>query len=63
VAFAVNASTALRVAYHLYQGPAGAISMIPFGLLFGWCFARTGRLWPLVVAHGFFDLAGLLSAA
>jgi membrane protease YdiL (CAAX protease family) len=63
VAFAVNVSTALRVAYHLYQGPAGAISMIPFGLLFGWCFARTGRLWPLVVAHGFFDLAGLLSAA
>jgi membrane protease YdiL (CAAX protease family) len=61
VSFAVNVSVALRLAYHLYQGPFGAITIIPFGLIFACWFARTGRLWPLVIAHGFFDLGGLLA--
>ncbi|WP_457096380.1 CPBP family intramembrane glutamic endopeptidase [Lysobacter sp. P5_B9] len=58
-AFAVNVSVAIRVAYHLYQGPAGAMTIIPFGLMLGWWFARTGRLWPAVIAHGILDLWAL----
>lgn len=60
-AFAVNVSVAIRVAYHLYQGAAGAITIIPLGLMFGWWFARTGRLWPVILAHAVLDLVGLLA--
>lgn len=57
-AFAVNASTALRLSYHLYQGPQ-AVTVIPVGLLFGAWFARTGRLWPVIVAHAVLDFVAL----
>ncbi|HUO94322.1 MAG TPA: type II CAAX endopeptidase family protein [Rhizomicrobium sp.] len=57
---AINASVALRVSYHLYQGPRGVLSIIPFGLIFSFWYARTGRLWPLVVAHTMSDLLALL---
>ncbi|GAB2509539.1 CPBP family intramembrane glutamic endopeptidase [Lysobacter humi (ex Lee et al. 2017)] len=63
IAFAVNVSVALRVSYHLYQGGTGAVSIIPVGLVFGWWFARTGRLWPVVIAHGLLDLVALASLA
>lgn len=56
----VNASVAIRLAYHLYQGGIGVIGIIPFGLVCAWWFARTGRLWPVVVAHVVFDLTSLL---
>lgn len=58
----VNASVALRLLYHLYQGPLGVLSIIPTGLIFSSWYARTGRLWPLIVAHGLLDLIGMLSA-
>jgi membrane protease YdiL (CAAX protease family) len=58
----VNASVMLRLLYHLYQGPLGVLSVIPTGLIFSYWYARTGRLWPLVVAHAALDLVGLLSA-
>ena len=57
----VNASVAIRLLYHLYQGPLAVISIIPMGLVFALWFARTGRLWPLVVAHALIDAVGLLS--
>lgn len=56
VLFAVNVSIAIRLAYHLYQGPAGVISIVPIGLVFAHWFARTGRLWPVVIAHCLFDI-------
>jgi CAAX protease family protein len=56
----VNVSVAIRLLYHLYQGGVGVIGIIPFGLIFAWWYARTGRLWPLFVAHGLTDAAGLL---
>ena len=59
LALGVNASIAIRLAYHLYQGGAGVVGIIPFGLIFGVWFSRTGRLWPLVVAHGLSDFVGL----
>lgn len=55
-AFAVNVSVAIRTSYHLYQGPIGAIALILFGLIIGWWFARTGRLWPAIIAHGLLDM-------
>lgn len=61
LALGVNASIAIRLAYHLYQGGIGVIGIIPLGLIFGLWFARTGRLWPVVVAHGIADFAGLVS--
>src|ERR1700733_167441 len=41
--FALNASVAIRLLYHLYQGPLGVLSIIPMGLLSGYWFAKTGR--------------------
>lgn len=59
--FAINVSVGIRLAYHLYQGAVGVISIIPLGFIFAYWFARTGRLWPLIIAHGIFDLTGLVA--
>ncbi|MBO9829545.1 CPBP family intramembrane metalloprotease [Xanthomonas sp. A2111] len=59
-AFAVNVSVAIRASYHLYQGPVGAIGIVVVGLILGWWVARTGRLWPAIVAHAALDLLGLM---
>jgi uncharacterized protein len=57
---AINVSTAIRVLYHLYQGPFAFLTIAPLGLLFGYVYARTRQLWPLIVAHVLIDIAGLL---
>lgn len=57
---AINTSAAIRLCYHLYQGPISAISIIPVGILFCFVYARNGRLWSLIVAHAIFDLVGLV---
>lgn len=59
VVFAINVSVAIRLAYHLYQGPIAVPSIVPMGLIFAYWFAKTGRLWPLVVAHALMDLLAL----
>lgn len=56
---ALSASTALRLLYHLYQGPIAVIAILPMGLLFFWLYARYRRLWPLVFAHILLDIYGL----
>ena len=56
---AINTSVAVRLLYHLYQGMIGVVLIVPFGLLFATWFARTRRLWPLIVAHALFDAAGM----
>lgn len=58
--FAINVSVWIRLIYHLYQGTTGVISIIPLGILFAYWYARTGRLWPVFIAHGIFDLTSLL---
>ncbi len=55
---AINVSVAIRLACHLYQG-AMAISLIPLGLLFATYFARTGKLWPVIIAHAALDYFAL----
>lgn len=54
---AILAATALlRGSYHLFQGWGGFAGNVAMGLLFGWIFLRTGRLWPLIVAHFLLDV-------
>ena len=63
LATAVNISAAIRLSYHLYQGVAGVLAVVPVGLLFGVWFARTRRLWPLIVAHAIIDFIGLTAGS
>ena len=48
-------SSLLRGAYHLYQGFGAGLGNLVMGLVFGYAWQRTGRLWPLVIAHGLID--------
>jgi membrane protease YdiL (CAAX protease family) len=57
---AINVSVAIRLSYHLYQGPVGVLDIVPVGLVFGYFYARTGRLWPLVFGHALVDFVGLM---
>jgi len=52
---AVLASSVLRGVYHLYQGFGAGLGNVVMGLVFGYAWCRTGRLWPLVIAHGIID--------
>lgn len=52
---AVAVSSGLRGLYHLYQGFAAGLGNVVMGLVFGYVWTRTGRLWPLVIAHGVID--------
>jgi membrane protease YdiL (CAAX protease family) len=56
--FAIGATGLVRVLYHLYQGPVGAVEVLVFGLIFAVYFWRTRKLWPLVFAHIVADFAG-----
>jgi membrane protease YdiL (CAAX protease family) len=49
---AVLSSAVLRGVYHLYQGFGAGLGNLIMGLVFGYAWCRTGRLWPLVIAHG-----------
>jgi membrane protease YdiL (CAAX protease family) len=59
LAAAVNVSIAIRLTYHLYQGPPAFIMFAIFGLLVTLFYVRTGRLWPVIVAHSLLDFTGL----
>jgi membrane protease YdiL (CAAX protease family) len=58
---AIAGSSLLRGTYHLYQGWGGFAGNLAMGLLFGWVFVRTRRVWPLVVAHFLLDAGAGLS--
>jgi membrane protease YdiL (CAAX protease family) len=51
----ITATSLLRATYHLYQGPGAFVGNFFMGLLFGYLFARTGRLLPFLVAHFVLD--------
>jgi len=53
-------SVAIRLLCHLYQGSFGVVTIVPLGFVFAWWYARTGRLWPLFIAHSILDTLGLL---
>lgn len=52
---AVLTSGVLRALYHLYQGFGAGFGNLVMGVVFGYTWCRTGRLWPLVIAHGVID--------
>lgn len=56
---AINVSIAIRLAYHLYQGTLGVMGILPMGFISALWFARTGRLWPVIIAHGLMDFIAL----
>jgi len=60
---ALVASSVLRGLYHLYQGFGAGLGNIVMGLVFGYVWQRTGRLWPLVVAHGVIDAVAFVGYA
>jgi uncharacterized protein len=57
---AIAASAALRGTYHLYQGFGQALGNAVMGAIFAWWFHRTGRLWPLLVAHTLLDVVAFV---
>jgi CAAX protease family protein len=57
---AITISVAIRLLYHLYQGPIAFVGVVPFGFVLAWWYARTGRLWPVIVAHGLADFVALV---
>ena len=56
-------SCVLRGTYHLYQGFGAGLGNIAMGLVFGYAWQRTGRLWPLVIAHGLIDAVAFVGYA
>lgn len=62
-AVAIGASLLLRLLANLDQGPHAVVGILPVGAVFGIYVWRTGRVWPAVLAHALFDLAGLIALA
>jgi uncharacterized protein len=60
---ALLSSSVLRGTYHLYQGFGAGLGNIAMGLVFGYAWQRTGRLWPLVIAHGIIDAVAFVGYA
>jgi membrane protease YdiL (CAAX protease family) len=59
-ALIVVGPTAIWGFLHLYQGLGAALTIFGLGLMYAVYFHRTRRLWPLIVAHGLFDLTQLV---
>jgi membrane protease YdiL (CAAX protease family) len=60
LAVAIGLSLLVRVLYHLYQGPLGAINASMIGLAFSLSYVATGRLFPAVFAHVLWDIVPFL---
>lgn len=60
---ALAATSLLRGAYHLYQGFGAGLGNMAMGVVFGYTWQRTGRLWPLVIAHGLIDSVAFVGYA
>ena len=53
-------SVVVQFSYHLYYGWAGAISLSFQFLVFALYYAHSRRALPVVLAHDFFDVYGML---
>jgi uncharacterized protein len=56
LAIAIGVSLLVRVLYHLYQGPLGAVYVAAVGAVFSITYVATGRLFPAVLAHALWDI-------
>jgi membrane protease YdiL (CAAX protease family) len=57
---ALGISLLVRMLYHIYQGPVGVLSIAVVGLVLSLFYLRTGRLFPVVVAHVIADVVPFL---
>jgi uncharacterized protein len=57
--FAVGASSLVRIAYHFYQGPHGAVLALVYGIVVTVFYWRFRRIWPVMVSHIVADVVGL----
>lgn len=53
-------SVVVQFSYHLYYGWEGAIALSFLFLVFSIYYARTQKATPIIVAHGIFDIWGLV---
>jgi uncharacterized protein len=60
---AIVLSSLLRGSYHLYQGFGAGLGNFVMGAVFGVVWRRSGRLWPLIVAHGIIDTVAFVGYA
>ncbi|MCK2199849.1 CPBP family intramembrane glutamic endopeptidase [Corynebacterium callunae] len=51
----IVASAVLRGSYHLYQGVSAGFGNIIMGVVFAYFYQRSGKVWPLVIAHFLID--------
>lgn len=51
----IMASAVLRGSYHLYQGVSAGFGNIIMGIVFAYFYYRTGKIWPLIIAHFLID--------
>jgi membrane protease YdiL (CAAX protease family) len=56
LSIALGVSLLVRVLYHLYQGPLGAMYVGAFGLVLSLYYVSSGRLFPVVFAHALWDI-------
>jgi membrane protease YdiL (CAAX protease family) len=56
---AIGVSTLVRLLYHVYQGPIGALSIVLYGVVMSAFYWRTRWLWPVAFAHILADLLAL----
>jgi membrane protease YdiL (CAAX protease family) len=57
---AIGIAVLVRLLYHMYQGPAGAVSVVLCGLVFSVYYHYRGRLFPVVLAHIIADMAAFI---
>jgi len=62
LSIAIGFPLLVRVLYHLYQGPLGAVWIFVFGLTFTFFYVRSSRLWPAVFAHTLWDIVPVVFA-
>lgn len=56
LSLAIGVSMLVRVLYHLYQGPLGAVCIGIFGLVLSLSYVANGKLFPAVFAHAVADI-------
>jgi membrane protease YdiL (CAAX protease family) len=58
---ALGVMVLVRLLYHMYQGPLGALWVVAFGLVLGLYYIRSGSLWPPVFAHILCDIVPFMT--
>lgn len=63
VPWIIVTSAILRGSYHLYQGVSAGFGNILMGVIFAYFYHRTGKVWPLVIAHFLIDAVAFVGYA